>query len=163
MLFAREVTGPLGSLLKQFDAAVAKNKDADMRSFAVFLTDDADATEAKLKKLAEKEKISENVPLTIVEDIAGPEPYKINKDADVTVILYTKGKVVSNFAFKAGELNEKDVKNIVAALPKILPTEEELKEEAERQKKAAESRKQLEEIKKKLEAAKDKEKEKDKK
>ena len=151
MLFARDITGPLSSLLKQFDAAVAKNKDADMRSFAVFLTDDADAMEKKLKDLAEKQKISENVPLAIVEDIAGPPAFKIDKDADVTVLLYTKGKVVSNFAFKAGELKEKDVKAIVAQLPKILPTEEELKKQAEQQK-------QIEEIKKKLEAAKEKEK-----
>ena len=151
MLFARDVNGPLSSLLKQFDAAVAKNKDADMRSFAVFLTDDADAMEKKLKDLAEKQKISENVPLAIVEDIAGPPAFKIDKDADVTVLLYTKGKVVSNFAFKAGELKEKDVKAIVAQLPKILPTEEEPKKQAEQQK-------QIEEIKKKLEAAKEKEK-----
>jgi hypothetical protein len=149
MLFARETNGPLSSLLKQFDAAVAKNKDADLRSFAVFLTDDSEAMEKKLQTLAEKEKISENVPLTIVEDIAGPPSYKVDKDAEVTVLLYTKGKVVSNFAFKAGELKEKDVKTIVAQLSKILPTEEELKAEAERQ---AKKQKELEEIKKKLEA-----------
>lgn len=149
MLFARDVTGPLSSLLKQFDAAVAKNKDADMRSFAIFLTDDGEAMEKKLTELAEKQKISENVPLTIVEDIAGPLAFKIDKDADVTVLLYTKGKVVSNFAFKAGELKDKDVKAIVAQLPKILPTEEEVKAEAERQ---AKKQKELEEIKKKLEA-----------
>ncbi len=148
MVFAREVTGPLSSLLKQFDAAVAKNKDADLRSFAVFLTDDAEAIEAKLKTLHEKEKLTDNVPLTIVEGVAGPEPYKINKDADVTVILYTGGKVVSNFAFKAGELKEKDVKAIVAELPKILPTEDDQKEKAD---KAAQKKRDIEAIKKKLE------------
>ncbi len=151
MLFARDVTGPLSSLLKQFDAAVAKNKEADMRSFAVFLTDDSEEMEKKLATLAEKQKISENVPLTIVENVAGPPSFKVDKDAEVTVLLYTKGKVVSNFAFKAGELKEKDVKAIVAQLSKILPTEEELKKQAEQQK-------QIEEIKKKLEAAKEKEK-----
>ena len=152
MLFARNVTGPVSSLLKQFDAAVVKNKEADMRSFAIFLTDDSEATEAKLKELAEKERISENVPLAIVEDVAGPPAYKINKDAEVTVLLYTKGKVVSNFAFKAGELKEKDVKAIVAQLPKILPTKEELEEQVK-------IKKEVEDLKKKLEAAK-KEKEK---
>ena len=156
MLFARDVNGPLSSLLKQFDAAVAKNKEADLRSFAIFLTDDSEAMEKKLGELAEKQKISDNVPLTIVEDVAGPPSYKIDKDAEVTVLLYTKGKVVSNFAFKAGALKEKDVKAIVAQLPKILPTEEELKKQAEQQK-------QIEEIKKKLEAAKEKEKKEEKK
>jgi hypothetical protein len=142
MLFARDITEPLTSLLKQFDAAVAKNKVADMRSFAVFLCDDTEEMEPKLQKLAEKEKISKNVPLTVVEDIAGVEAYKIHKDAAVTVLLYTKGKVVSNFAFKAGELQDKQVKTIVADLVKILPKEEELKalrEAAERSKKQEES------------------------
>jgi hypothetical protein len=139
MLFAREITGPLSSLLKQLDAAVEKNKDADLRSFAVFLSDDVEATEEQLKVLAEKEKLSERVPLTVVEGIAGPPAHKIHQDAAVTVVLYTKGEVVSNFAFKAGELKDKDVKAIVAELPKILPS--------------AEDAKQLEEIKKKLEAA----------
>ena len=154
MLFARDVTGPLSSLLKQFDAAVAKNKEADMRSFAIFLTDDGDAMEAKLKSLAEKEKISENVPLAVVEDVAGPEAYKINKDADVTVILYAKGQVVKNFAFKAGQLKEKDVKAIVAELPKILPSDEDVKEKAD---KAAKKKRELEELKKKLESKEKKE------
>ncbi len=155
MLFAREVTGPLSSLLKQFDASVAKNKDADLKSFAVFLTEDSEAMETKLKAFSEKEKISENVPLTVVESLSGPEPYKINKDAEVTVMLYNKGKVVSNFAFKAGEMKEKDVKAIVAQIPKILPDEGELKEKAERE---AKLKKDVEELKKKLEAAKEKEK-----
>jgi hypothetical protein len=126
MLFARDMSRPLSSLLKQFDDAVGKNKDADLRSFAVFLSDDAETMEKTLKSVAEKEKITENVPLTIVEEIAGPAAFKIHKDAEVTVLLYTKGKVVSNFAFKAGELQEKHVKAIVGDIPKILPSEEEL-------------------------------------
>ena len=142
----------MSSLLKQFDSAVAKNKDADLKSVAFFLTEDADATEAKLKELAEKEKISENVPLTLVEGVAGPPAFKIHQDADVTVMLYTKGTVVSNFAFKAGELDEKKVKVIVAELPKILPDKEELEAKSKR----------AEELKKKLEELKNKEKEKEK-
>ena|SRR3989304_1526878 len=147
MLFARKVTGPLSSLLKQFDQSVSQNKGADLRSFAVFLTDDSEAMEAELKQLAEKAKIGDNLPLTIVEDLAGPSAYKIDKDAEVTILLYTKGKVVSNFAFKAGELQEKDVKTITGKINKILPTKEELEEQAKQ-------KKEIEELRKKLEAAK---------
>jgi hypothetical protein len=127
MLFARDITPPLVNLIKEFDSAVTKNKAADLRSFAVFLCDDTEEMEPTLVKLAEKEKISKSVPLTVVEDIAGLEAYKIHKNAAVTVLLFTKGKVVSNFAYKAGELQEKQVKAIMADLPKILPSEEELK------------------------------------
>ena len=149
----------MSSLLKQLDAAVAKNKDADLRSVAFFLTDDIDATEAKLKELAEKEKISDNIPLTVVEGIAGPEAYKIHQDADLTVLLYTKGKVVSNFAFKSGELDEKKVKAIVAELPKILPSKEEVDEQAKKKK---DDEKRVEELKRKLGELKKKEKDKEK-
>jgi len=155
MLFARELTGPLSSLLKQFDAAVTKNKSAELCSFAVFLTDDADVMEKKLKEAVEKEKISENVPLTIVEDVAGPPAYKIDKEAALTVLLYTKGKVVSSYAYRTGQFSEKEAKAIVAQLPKILPSEAELKARTEAE---ARAKKELEELKKKLEEAKQKEK-----
>ncbi len=156
ILFVRDVTGALGMLLKQLDEAVARNKAVDMRSFAVFLTNDGKAAEAKLKELAQKAKISEAFPLLIPEDPAALKPYKIHEEAEVTVVLYRKYKVLDNFAFKAGELKEEDVKAIVAALPKIIPTKEELEQEAKAKKEA--------ELKKKLEAAaKEKEKEKEKK
>ena len=162
-MFARNVTGPLSSLLKQLDTAVAKNKDADLKSVAFFLTDDTDATEAKLKELAEKEKISENVPLAIVEGVTGPPAFKIHEDAAVTVMLYTKGIVVSNFAFKSGELDEKKVKAIVAELPRILPSEDEAEEQAKKKKEDDQAReKRVEELKKKLEELKKKEKDKGK-
>jgi hypothetical protein len=150
VLFARNINGPLSSLLKQLDSAVAKNKDAELRSVAFFLTDDADATEAKLKELAAKQKLSENIPLTVVEGVAGPPAWQINEGADLTVMLYTEGKVVSNFAFKAGELDEKKVKAIVAEIPKILPAAE--KSQASDKKDGdSEQKKKVEELKKKLE------------
>ena len=164
-MFARNVTGPLSSLLKQLDAAVAKNKEADLRSVAFFLTDDVDTIEEKIKELAEKEKISENLPLTVVEGSAGPPLYRINQEAELTVMLYRRGKVESNFAFKSGELDEKKVKAIVADLPKILPTKEELEEQAKKKNEEDQARqKRIEELKKKLEEQKkkDKDKEKDK-
>lgn len=107
--------------MKELDKAVAAGKDAKLASFVVFLTDNREKLEPQLKALAEKEKI-ENVPLTIVEGVAGPEKYKIAKDADVTVILYTKGKAEASFAFEKGKLEEKGVKEVVAALSKITST-----------------------------------------
>ena len=152
MVFARNLNGPLSSLLKQLDAEVGKNKDSDLRSVAFFLTDDADATEAKLKELAEKQKLTENVPLTVVEGVAGPPAWQINEAADLTVMLYTKGKVVSYFAFKAGEFDEKKVKAIVAEIPKILPSKEKAEESKNKAADAEQKKKQqVEELKKKLE------------
>jgi hypothetical protein len=133
-------------LLKQLDETVANNKAADLRSFAVFPTNDRKATELKLKELAERTKISDHVPLVIPEDPATLKPYKIHPDAEVTVVLFRKWKIRGTFVFKTGELKEKDVPAIVAALAKIIPTKGELEQEAKVKKEA--------ELKKKLEAAK---------
>ena len=119
MIFAREVSDPLTSLVKKIDAATASNKSNKMGSFIVFLNDDEDL-EKKLKGIAEKEKL-ENIVLTIETKKDGPPAYKIAKEADVTVVLYTKGEVKANYAFKKGELKDKDVDQIVSDLSKILP------------------------------------------
>lgn len=105
------------SLVKKIDAATAKNSDARMASFAVFLSDE-EGLDKKLKEFADKEKIKKTA-LTI-DNPAGPPSYKIAKDADVTVVLYVHKRVKANFAFKKGELKEKDMDKILADLPKIL-------------------------------------------
>jgi hypothetical protein len=55
---------------------------------------------------------------------AGPQAYKVAKDADVTVVLYTDHKVKANYVFAKGELKDKDIDRIVAGLSKILPRAE---------------------------------------
>lgn len=118
-IFARKITAPLTSLVKQVDAAVEKNPSKGLASFVVFLTDDADGLQPQLEKLAEKEKI-DCVPLTIVEGVAGPDAYKIAKDADVTVLLWREGTVKANHAFKAGQLDNKAIAAVMAGVSKII-------------------------------------------
>jgi len=118
MIFAREVSDHLTGLVKKIDEATAKNSASHMGSFVVFCSDQ-EGLEAKLKDLAKKEKLTEIV-LTI-DNPAGPTDYKIAKDADVTVVLYEHHKVQANYAFKKGQLGEKDIDRIVGDLSKILP------------------------------------------
>jgi hypothetical protein len=118
MIFAREVSGPLTSLVKKIDEATAKNSGCKMGSFVVFLSDD-ESLEKALKDVAEKQSLKHTV-LTI-DNPAGPKGYNVSKDADITVVLYEKKTVKVNHAFKKGELKEADVDKIVAELPKILP------------------------------------------
>ena len=119
MIFAREVSDPLTSLVKKIDAETAKHSKQRMGSFVVFLSDD-EKMEKKLQELAKNEKLKDCV-LTIVEKRDGPTGYNIAKDADVTVVLYTNRTVKANHAFKKGELKESDVDKIVADVAKILP------------------------------------------
>jgi hypothetical protein len=118
-IFAREIDGELTALIKQIDKKVGENKNKKMAAFVVHLTDDADASSKTLKDVAKKNKI-ENTPLTNFEGEAGPPKYKIAKDADITVMMWVKGRVKVNYALKKSELNKKKIKEIVADTSKIL-------------------------------------------
>ena len=48
MIFAREISGNLTSLVKKIDEATVKNSDCSMGSFVVFLNDE-EGFEKKLK------------------------------------------------------------------------------------------------------------------
>ena len=107
------------SLVKKIDDATNSNKDARMGSFVVVLADDKDKMETELKKMAEKEGLKKIV-LTI-DSTPGPTGYNIAKDADVTVLLYVKGTVKKNFAFKKGELTDAKIDEVLKEVPSILP------------------------------------------
>jgi hypothetical protein len=118
MVFAREISDSLTSLVKKLDEATAKNSDCSMGSFVVFCSD-KEGLDKELKALAEKQKLKKLV-LTI-DNPAGPKGYDLAKDADVTVILYTEKVVKANYAFAKGKMTAKDIDTIVKDLKKILP------------------------------------------
>jgi len=118
MIFAREVTPSVTTLLKKIDAVTAKNKGCDMGSFVVFCSDE-EGLDKKLKDLATSEKLSKIV--LSIDSPTGPEKYMVAKDADVTVVLYTKRTVKANYAFKKGKLDEKAIDTIVSDISKITP------------------------------------------
>ena len=118
-IFTRTLDANVTSLIKKIDAQVAKNGDKSLRAFVVLLTDEPDAAELKLVALAKKNNIK-NVPLTIFDGIAGPPSYKLQKDAQVTILMWNKHHVVSNHAFIKGKLDKKAVKAVAGATKKIL-------------------------------------------
>jgi hypothetical protein len=121
MVFARDTSDKLTSLVKKIDAATAKHNGCSMGSFVVFCNDD-EKLEDKLKDLVKKEKIEKTI-LTI-DNPAGPKGYNVNKNADVTVVLYVNKNVKANYAFKKGKLGDKDIEKIIGDLKKILPKDE---------------------------------------
>src|SRR5262245_621098 len=115
MIFAKEVTPGLTSLVKKVDAATAKNKSCSMGSFVVFCSDDK-GLEDQLRALAGKEKLK-NTILTI-DNPAGPKGYKVAKEADVTVVFYVGKEVKVNHAFAKGELTDAATDKVMADLAK---------------------------------------------
>jgi hypothetical protein len=120
MIFARDISEPLASLIKKIDAATAQNEGKKMGSFVVFLNDD-DSAAPRIKDLAQKSSIEHTI--LSLDKAQGPEAYKVSKDADVTVVLYTNREVKANYAFAKGELSDKDIDVIIGDLVKILPNQ----------------------------------------
>jgi hypothetical protein len=118
-VFAREVNDDLAKLIVQVDKLVADNKDKNMAAFVTVLAEDADKIAPKLKEIADKNGIK-NVPLTIFDGESGPDSYKIAKNADVTVMMWSKGEVKANVAVEKGKLTADAIKSVVAGSEKIL-------------------------------------------
>jgi hypothetical protein len=145
MVFVRErpdAKDPaVADLVQKLDEAVDRHKDAYLHAFVIFLSPDArtsvtdaktedpaklveeaagwEALLARLRPRAEKLK---NVVLGVYP-AQGPEGYHLAADAEVTVVLYRRHKVVANYAFAEGKLNEAGVAQImksVNALARVL-------------------------------------------
>ena len=118
MIFARENSPELTSLIKKIDAVTEQNKNHEMGSFVVFLSD-KEGLDKDLQKLATDSGLKKIV--LAIDNPAGPQKYKVAKDADVTVVLYKEHVVKANYAFKKGQLKDHDVEKIVGDVSKILP------------------------------------------
>jgi hypothetical protein len=116
----------LASLVKQIDAELQKN-DA-LRGYVIVLTEDEDETSSKLEELWKSEGLKK-LPLTTFGNMAGPKPFKLNKEADVTVHLWNKRKIKNSFAFKSSDLNDEKVKEVVTAVKTLNASEEKSKSE----------------------------------
>jgi hypothetical protein len=119
IVFARELSDALGKLVARLDQAVAEHKKAELRAWVTFLADDQPALDPKVVRWGQQHAIR-NVPLAVFEDAGGPPSYRLAKDADVTVLLFVKQKVVANFAFRAGDLTEGRADEVVKNLPRIV-------------------------------------------
>ncbi len=119
IVFARTPTDSLGRLLADLDQSISKNQVAELRAWTTFLSDDQPNLDPRLVEWARKHGIR-NVPIGVFEDRDGPPSYRLHTDADVTVIVAVKQKVVANYAYRAGELNDERVKEVLAAVPRVL-------------------------------------------
>jgi hypothetical protein len=72
------------------------------------------------EKFVESNKVEHVAFVVPAEHAAGPKSYKLNPEADVTVLIYRQGKVVVNYALPAGGLTDETIQKIVADTSKIL-------------------------------------------
>jgi hypothetical protein len=116
VVFVRELSDSVGKLLVKLEAAGADAKDSGYKVWMTQLAERADLD--ALAAWAQKQGLK-TVPVGAFEDADGPPSYKLAKDADVTVLLFTKQKVVANFAFRRGELTDKQIDAIAKTVPRL--------------------------------------------
>src|SRR5262249_38406500 len=118
VVFARTADDDVAKLVRLLDQAVADNKGAELRAWVTFLNEDQAAYDPVVVAWAKKHAVR-NVPLGVFEDRDGPPAYRLSRDAEVTVLLFTKQKVVANFAFRKGELTDPRLDEVRKALPML--------------------------------------------
>lgn len=117
IVFARSVSDPLQKLLTKCDGVVAGRPKDEMRGWLTVLGEKTIPLDA-LGKWAKDAGLT-TLPVGVFDDAVGPPTYKLSEDADVTVLLFVKKKVVVNYAFRAGELNDEAIGRIVDAAQKL--------------------------------------------
>ncbi len=146
LVFARERSDKTEKAFTEFlanlDKLVQKHESDALGGFAVFLSPDArssvtadaaerDATgtetllEEATKRLALVARLTKRAePLKNVVvaayPTAGPKAYNINPKAELTVIFFSKVKVIANWAFEEGKLTENDVGAILKKVDKTM-------------------------------------------
>jgi hypothetical protein len=120
MVFSRSADKSLGQLAKALDKHVSKNSDQKLSSFINLIGSDSDELKGTAKSFA-AENALENVALVVPNDTEnGPEEFKINPQAEITVTIYRGGKVEASHALGPGQLTKKEIQSIIADTAKIL-------------------------------------------
>ena len=106
----------MAGLVKELDKVAQKNKNTI--SYVVLLKDESDATKKTLAAFAKSNKLAA-VDMTVNKTGSKPpKGYKLNPDVKHTILMYSRNKVVANFALD--KIDAAATKKVVAAATKAL-------------------------------------------
>ena len=114
MVFATKPSDKLYKLVGRLEKAAAAAK-GEVGACLVVTDPSAEAQKA-LKTFADDAKLKATIVSVI--DGAKLKDYDLSKDAEVTVLIYSKRVVRTNHAFKPGELTDKAIETVTAAAVK---------------------------------------------
>lgn len=104
MVFARTTDGQVAKLVEKLDAAVADQKDLQLKSFVTLIGDSSEKLTDQAKKIAQQSS-PKNVPIVVANDAqSGPRAYKLS-DSEVTVVLASDSQVVARHEFAADQID----------------------------------------------------------
>jgi hypothetical protein len=118
VIFSRKVSEPLGNLIVKCDGFLSGQPKDAVRSWMTVLGEQTIGLD-DLAKWSKNAGIK-SVPVGVFDDPVGPPSYKLHDDAEVTVLFWVNRKVVANFAYRAGELNDDEIKKIAQSMPKLI-------------------------------------------
>ena len=123
LVFARKMDKPTATLLRAIRDNVRKHKKEQLFGYMVFIGGRNTQSEVELEKAAyafvRKNGCTE-VPVSALGDPDGPPGFLIHDEAQITVLMFRRRKIIVNIAFTAKEWNTKAVEKALADLPKLL-------------------------------------------
>lgn len=123
LVFARGTTDATRELMARLTAAVAREKEKRLFGWFVFLTEkDAGKELQREREIFEFVKRSgcASLPVSVLGDPAGPPGFKIDPEAEVTILQFRRRRVLSNQAYRASEWNLRKAEEALAGLPALL-------------------------------------------
>lgn len=103
-VFTRTADEELAVLAQNLDKALAKHKEEMLGSFINLIGEDEGSLQEAAAEFAKQAKLHEVAVVVPKETKNGPEDYKLDPEADTTVMLWKEGKLVAVHAFADGEL-----------------------------------------------------------
>ncbi|MEM6979257.1 MAG: hypothetical protein AAF539_06270 [Planctomycetota bacterium] len=105
MVFARQNSGKVANLVKKIDAAVASNSDSRLRGLVTLVGGESTELMDSATKLAGTA-TPKNVPIVVAKDSqSGPANYRLNPDAEITVVVASDSQVVARHEFAADSID----------------------------------------------------------
>ena len=117
IVFSRSLNDPFAQLLVACDRWLVAQPKNSARAWCTILGEKTVSLD-DLAKWVQKNGIK-SMPAGVFDDPLGPPAYKLHEQADVTILIYTNNKVVKNFAFRSGELNNESIKQVTEQLKNL--------------------------------------------
>ncbi len=119
IVLARQNTQTLGEFLRQLDQKVDERQKDKLHAWVTFVGMPQPEKEPVLLEWSKKLGLR-FVPLGVFEDPVGPPGYRLNSEAEVTILLVNKSKVVKNFAYRPAAFTAAEMKKVLDAVPGLV-------------------------------------------
>ena len=105
IVFARQSGGNLPRLVEELDKAVETNKDDQLRGLVAMMGKDKTEVTKDANRVVERSGVK-HLPVVIAKETeTGPANYKLDKNAEVTIVCASDSQVVTTHIFSADKID----------------------------------------------------------